>query len=130
MSKVFVVLLLVFCPCFHKCYQICRKFACGWQTSKVLACMEEPRFKYKGGFHFARGFLPHGTFITDLLQQFVSGPKTKNKWRPILDLSMLKLFLKSETLKMETTRLSSVEWVTSLDFSDDYFHIAIGQGNN
>ena len=57
-------------------------------------------------------------------------PKPNNKWRPILDLSKLNLFLKTETFKMETpetirTSLQQGEWVTSLDFKDAYFHIPI-----
>ena len=44
-----------------------------------------------------------------------------NKWRPILDLSKLNLFLKVEKFKMETpetirTSLQQGEWVTSIDF--------------
>ena len=57
-------------------------------------------------------------------------PKPNNKWRPILDLSKLNLFLKEEKFKMETqetirTSLQLGEWVTSIDFKDAYFHIPI-----
>ena len=57
-------------------------------------------------------------------------PKPENKWRPILDLIRLNKFLKTGTFKMETpetirTSLQKGEWVTSLDFSDAYFHIPI-----
>ena len=57
-------------------------------------------------------------------------PKPNNRWRPILDLSQLNLYLASASFKMktpETIRLSlqQGEWVTSLDFSDTYFHIPI-----
>ena len=57
-------------------------------------------------------------------------PKPNNKWRPILDLSRLNLFLKVEKFKMETpetirTSLQQGEWVTSVDFKDAYFHIPI-----
>ena len=57
-------------------------------------------------------------------------PKPNNKWRPILDLSKLNLFLKTEKFKMETpetirTSLQQGEWVTSIDFRDAYFHIPI-----
>ena len=57
-------------------------------------------------------------------------PKPNNKWRPILDLSQLNLFLKVEKFKMETpetirTSLQRGEWVTSVDFKDAYFHIPI-----
>ena len=53
-----------------------------------------------------------------------------NKWRPILDLSKLNLFLKAEKFKRETpetirTSLQQGEWVTSIDFRDAYFHISI-----
>ena len=52
------------------------------------------------------------------------------KWRPILDLSKLNLFLKTEKFKMDTpetirTSLQQGEWVTSIDFRDAYFHIPI-----
>ena len=57
-------------------------------------------------------------------------PKPNNKWRPILDLSKLNLFLKAEKFKMETpetirTCLQPGEWVSSIDFKDAYFHIPI-----
>ena len=57
-------------------------------------------------------------------------PKPNNKWRPILDLSKLNLFRKTEKFKMETpetirTSLQQGEWVTSIDFKDAYFHIPI-----
>ena len=59
-------------------------------------------------------------------------PKPDQRWRPILDLSHLNLFLKPGTFKMETPEtirlsLQKGEWVTSLDFSDAYFHIPISQ---
>ena len=57
-------------------------------------------------------------------------PKPNQKWRPILDLSALNRFLKVKIFKMETPEsirlsLQPGEWVTSLDFSDAYFHIPI-----
>ena len=57
-------------------------------------------------------------------------PKPNGKCRPILDLSRLNLFLSTGTFKMETPEtirlsLKTGEWVTSLDFSDAYFHIPI-----
>ena len=57
-------------------------------------------------------------------------PKPKNKWRPILDLSNLNFFLKTEKFKMETpetirTSLQKGEWITSVDFKDAYLHIPI-----
>ena len=59
-------------------------------------------------------------------------PKPNRKWRPILDLSQLNLYLSTNTFKMETPEtirlsLQTGEWVTSLDFSDTYFHIPINQ---
>ena len=57
-------------------------------------------------------------------------PKPNQKWRPILDLSALNKFLSVQTFKMETPEtirisLQQGEWVTSLDFSDAYFHIPV-----
>ena len=57
-------------------------------------------------------------------------PKPNGKWRPILDLSQLNLYLAPAMFKMETPEtirlsLQQGEWVTSLDFSDAYFHIPI-----
>ena len=59
-------------------------------------------------------------------------PKPNNKWRPILDLSQLNLYLASASFKMETPEtirlsLQKGEWVTWLDFSDAYFHVPISQ---
>ena len=59
-------------------------------------------------------------------------PKPNLKWRPILDLSQLNYYLATASFKMETPEtirlsLQKGEWVTSLDFSDAYFHIPIGQ---
>ena len=59
-------------------------------------------------------------------------PKPNRKWRPILDLSKLNLFLATSTFNIETPEtircsLQRGEWVTSLDFSDAYFHIPIAQ---
>ena len=59
-------------------------------------------------------------------------PKPNRKWRPILDLSRLNLFLNTGTFKMETPEtiqlsLETGKWITSLDFSDAYFHIPIAQ---
>ena len=57
-------------------------------------------------------------------------PKPNNRWRPILDLSKLNKFLKTQSFKMETpetirTSLQAGEWVTSIDFKDAYFHVPI-----
>ena len=61
-------------------------------------------------------------------------PKPNQKWRPILDLSAPNKFLSVKTFKMETPEtirisLQQGEWVTSLDFSDAYFHIPIHPGS-
>ena len=61
-------------------------------------------------------------------------PKQNQKWRPVLDLSALNKFLSVKTFKMETPEtirisLQQGEWVTSLDFSDAYFHIPIHTGS-
>ena len=68
--------------------------------------------------------------IPGLLQPVIFGPQPNNRWRPILDLSALNRFLKTEYFKMETpetirTSLQAGEWVTSIDFKDAYFHIPI-----
>ena len=57
-------------------------------------------------------------------------PKPNQKLRPVLDLSALNKFLNVKTFKMETPEtirisLQQGEWVTSLDFSDAYFHIPV-----
>ena len=57
-------------------------------------------------------------------------PKSNNRWRPILDLRTLNMFLNTKSFKMETsetirTSLQAGEWVTSIDFKDAYFHIPI-----
>ena len=57
-------------------------------------------------------------------------PKPNNRWRPILDLSKLNNYLKTQSFKMERpetirTSLQTGEWVTSIDFKDAYFHIPI-----
>ena len=56
--------------------------------------------------------------------------KPNKKWRPILDLRQLNVYLQTNTFKMETPEtirvsLQKGEWVTSLDFSDAYFHIPV-----
>ena len=57
-------------------------------------------------------------------------PKKGDSWRPVIDLSILNLFVPKEHFKMET--FSSVkaairqgDWTVSLDLSDAYFHIPI-----
>ena len=67
-----------------------------------------------------------------LLQPVIPSTKTQQKWMPILDLIQLNPFLWPGTFKIETQEiiwlsLQRGEWVTSLDFSDAYFHIPIHQ---
>ena len=55
-----------------------------------------------------------------------------NKLQQILELSSLNKFLKVQTFTIETSvsirlSLQTGEWVSSLDFSDAYFHIPISQ---
>jgi hypothetical protein len=61
---------------------------------------------------------------------FVVPKKTKGVWRSILDLSTLGRYVVKEKFKMETvesirTCLRQGQWVTSLDFTDAYFHVSI-----
>ena len=68
--------------------------------------------------------------ISGVFQPTIFSPKPNNKWRPILDLNKLNLFLKVEKFKMETpetirTSLQQGEWVTSVDFKDACFHMPI-----
>ena len=74
--------------------------------------------------------LVHNRTSLGFFNRLFLAPKPNNKWRPILDLSKLNLFLKVEKFKMETpetirTSLYQGEWVTSVDFKDAYFHIPI-----
>ena len=74
--------------------------------------------------------LVHKQVLLGFFNRLFLVPKPNNRWRPILDLSNLNLFLKTEKFKMETpetirTSLQKGEWVTSIDFKDAYFHIPI-----
>ena len=74
--------------------------------------------------------LVHNQMSLEFFNRLFLVPKPNNKWRPILDLSKLNLFLKAEKFEMETpetirTSLQQGEWVTSIDFKDAYFHIPI-----
>ncbi|XP_070173457.1 uncharacterized protein [Littorina saxatilis] len=55
-------------------------------------------------------------------------PKASGGWRPVLDLSPLNGFLRKVPFKMETPAsvreaLRPLDWVTSIDLTDAYFHI-------
>ena len=57
-------------------------------------------------------------------------PKPHQRWRPVIDLSRLNIFLLVERFKMEmpeSIRASLIpgEWVSSIDLSDTYLHIPI-----
>ena len=57
-------------------------------------------------------------------------PKPENKWRPVIDLSVVNTYLHVPTFKMETTEviwasLQVGEWVASIDLTDAYFHVPI-----
>ena len=68
--------------------------------------------------------------VPGFLQPVVPCTKTQQLVRPILDLSKLNNFLKTQSFKMGTpetirTSLQAGEWVTSIEFKDAYFHIPI-----
>ena len=57
-------------------------------------------------------------------------PKPMNRWRPVIDLSMLNLHLHVPTFKIETAEsirksIRKGEWVISIDLTDAYFHVPI-----
>ena len=57
-------------------------------------------------------------------------PKPENKWRPVIDLSVVNTYLHVPTFKMETAEvirasLQTGEWVASIDLTDAYFHVPI-----
>ena len=52
-------------------------------------------------------------------------PKPNNRWRPILDLSTLNIFLNTVVQNGDSRNHKVGEWVTSIDFKDAYFHIPI-----
>ena len=59
-------------------------------------------------------------------------PKPENKWRPVIDLSVVNTFLHVPTYKMETAEvirasLQTGEWMASIDLTDVYFHVPIHQ---
>ena len=59
-------------------------------------------------------------------------PKPNNKWRPVIDLSLLNQHLTVPTFKMETAEvirasLKTWQWVTSIDIKDAYLHVPMHQ---
>ena len=57
-------------------------------------------------------------------------PKPENKWRPVIDLSVVNTYLHVPIFKMETAEvirasLQTGEWVASIDLTDAYFHVPI-----
>lgn len=57
-------------------------------------------------------------------------PKPDGTWRPIIDLSILNLYLEKKKFKMETPKsicamLHKGAWTFSIDLTDAYFHIPI-----
>ena len=57
-------------------------------------------------------------------------PKPENKWRPVINLSVVNTYLHVPTFKMETVEvirasLQTGEWVASIDLTDTYFHMPI-----
>jgi ribonuclease HI len=61
-------------------------------------------------------------------------PKHGGKWRPIIDLSPLNVFIPKFPFKMETPAtirlaLRPNDWLTSIDLKDAYFHIPIHQSS-
>ena len=155
-EKCFLCKSVEFCPQCHKCPTCCTKSACRLKITTFLGKMGCTERKPQSGFNPKRGLrsaipvqtsphkrtdnnkllcrspqeqLPVGG-IASAVKQKGCVPKPNNRWRPILDLSNLNKFLKTQTFKMETpetirTSLQSGEWVTSVDFKDAYFHIPI-----
>ena len=65
--------------------------------------------------------------LSRILQLF---QKPENKWRPVIDLSVVNTFLhvpKMETAEVIRASLQTGEWVASIDLTDTYFHIPIHQ---
>ena len=123
-----------FCPSCSQCPQCCHQTECRGKVTKVLAYLASNGCKSSGGVCFERRL--HPSLVVKLSLAFYNRLflvlKPNRKWRPILDLSQLNLYLSTNTFKMETLEtirlsLQTGEWMTSLDFSDAYFHIPINQ---
>jgi len=61
-------------------------------------------------------------------------PKKNGRWRPVIDLSSLNLFLQVDKFKMTTPQsiraaLSPQDYAVSLDLQDAYFHVPIHPGS-
>ena len=57
-------------------------------------------------------------------------PKSSGGWRPVLDLSVLNLYLRQCRFKMETASsvrdaIRPADWAVSVDLKDAYFHVLI-----
>ena len=57
-------------------------------------------------------------------------PKKDCRWRPVLNLKKLNLYIKAKTFKMITPQkvlqfLEQGDWLASIDLKDAYFHIPI-----
>ena len=143
--------------CYQCCYQICLNLGAGPKIVQILREGYTLPFRIRPNLTrsptvVSRYVNPHrNSYLLEALHQLIDKnavelvhnqtslgffnrlflvPKPNNKWRPILDLSKLNLFLKVEKFKMETpetirTYLQQGEWVTSVDFKDAYFHIPI-----
>ena len=71
-----------------------------------------------------------GQAVPGLYARLFMVPKRTGGFRSILDLSPLNVFLRHIRFRMETTRsvrlsLMPGDWVTSLGFTDAYFHVLI-----
>ena len=145
-ERCFLCHSIVLCKTCNKCNNCCSNLPVGarlrncWQTwldlgagPKVLLCQSPQEPLPAGGITSAyrqkrsRAGRQRSLGFLNLL--FLV-PKPNNKWRPILVVRKLNLFLKVEKFKMETpetirTSLQQGEWVTSIDFKDAYFYIPI-----
>ena len=57
-------------------------------------------------------------------------PKKNGKLRPVIDLSLLNLYIKKQSFKMETVKsvresILNNDWAVSIDLTDAYLHIPI-----
>ena len=101
------------------------------RSSTVVSCYVNPhRNSYLQLIDKNAIELVHNQTSLGFFNRLFLVPKPNHKCRPILDLSKLNLFLKTEKFKMETPEtigisLQQGEWATSIDCKDAYFHIPI-----